>query len=42
MEMSVAARTIGVNANRLTDDIRLDPLSGTAVLNGVPVAVKAR
>ena len=24
-------------ANRLTDDLRLDPLSGNAVLNGVPV-----
>jgi hypothetical protein len=28
-----------VNVNRLTDDLRLDPLSGNAVLNGVPVEV---
>jgi hypothetical protein len=29
----------GANANLLTDDVRIDPLSGTAVLNGVPVEV---
>jgi anaerobic selenocysteine-containing dehydrogenase len=39
-EMAVAAAHAGVNANRLTDDIAVDPLSGTAVLNGVPVSVK--
>jgi anaerobic selenocysteine-containing dehydrogenase len=39
VELSVARRHAGVNANRLTDDLRVDPLSGTAVLNGVPVAV---
>jgi anaerobic selenocysteine-containing dehydrogenase len=39
VEMSVAAGTAGVNVNRLTDDLRLDPLSGTAVLNGVPVTI---
>jgi anaerobic selenocysteine-containing dehydrogenase len=38
-ELSVAHRHAGVNANRLTDDLRIDPLSGTAVLNGVPVTV---
>jgi anaerobic selenocysteine-containing dehydrogenase len=38
-ELSVARHHAGVNANRLTDDLRIDPLSGTAVLNGVPVAV---
>ena len=38
-ELSVARRHAGVNANRLTDDLRIDPLSGTAVLNGVPVTV---
>ena len=37
MEMSVAGEHAGVNTNRLTDDLRLDPLSGTAVLNGIPV-----
>jgi anaerobic selenocysteine-containing dehydrogenase len=41
VELSVAARTPGVNANRLTDDLRVDPLSGTAVLNGVPVTLEA-
>ena len=35
--LSVAREQAGVNVNRLTDDLRLDPLSGTAVLNGVPV-----
>jgi anaerobic selenocysteine-containing dehydrogenase len=39
VELSVARRHAGVNTNRLTDDLRLDPLSGTAVLNGVPVTV---
>lgn len=35
----VAVRAPGVNVNRLTDPARLDPLSGTAVLNGIPVTV---
>jgi hypothetical protein len=39
MEMSVAQRHAGVNSNRLTDDLSIDPLSGNAVLNGVPVRV---
>ncbi len=39
VELSVARVHAGVNANRLTDDLRVDPLSGTAVLNGVPVTV---
>jgi anaerobic selenocysteine-containing dehydrogenase len=38
-ELSVARRHAGVNSNLLTDDLRVDPLSGTAVLNGVPVRV---
>jgi anaerobic selenocysteine-containing dehydrogenase len=29
----------GVNANALTDDATLDPLTGTSVVNGVPVTV---
>ena len=37
--MAVAARHAGVNANVLTDDGQLDPLSGNAVLNGVPVTI---
>ncbi|MFF3459923.1 molybdopterin oxidoreductase family protein [Streptomyces sp. NPDC002730] len=35
--MSVAAARPGVNVNQLLDGSRLDPLSGTAVLNGFPV-----
>ncbi|MDN3293534.1 molybdopterin oxidoreductase family protein [Streptomyces ficellus] len=37
--MSVAAERPGVNVNQLLDGTRLDPLSGTAVLNGFPVHV---
>ena len=33
------ARTPGVNTNLLTDERALDPLSGNAVLNGIPVEV---
>jgi anaerobic selenocysteine-containing dehydrogenase len=38
-ELSVASRNAGVNSNILTDDLSIDPLSGTAVLNGVPVRI---
>ncbi|SHM54125.1 molybdopterin-dependent oxidoreductase [Cryptosporangium aurantiacum] len=37
----VAEQTSGVNANTLTDPDLLDALSGTAVLNGIPVEVGA-
>lgn len=37
--MRVAAQHPGVNVNSLYDDSLLDPLSGTSVLNGVPVQV---
>lgn len=37
--MSVAAAAPGVNVNQLLDGTLLDRLSGTAVLNGIPVAV---
>lgn len=37
--MAVAQRRPGVNSNILTDEAVLDPLSGNAVLNGIPVAV---
>ena len=37
--MRVAAAHPGVNTNLLCDEQRLDPLSGNAVLNGVPVTV---
>lgn len=36
---TVAARHAGVNSNLLTDPELLDPLSGNAVLNGIPVTV---
>lgn len=35
--LSVASATPGANVNQLLDGTRLDPLSGTAVLNGFPV-----
>ncbi len=37
--LSVASRRPGVNTNVLTDRSRIDPLSGNAVLNGIPVEV---
>ncbi|MDT9691601.1 molybdopterin oxidoreductase family protein [Streptomyces sp. P9(2023)] len=37
--LTVAAARPGVNVNQLLDGSRLDPLSGTAVLNGFPVEV---
>jgi hypothetical protein len=35
----VAAERAGVNSNILADHDAMDPLSGTSVLNGIPVAV---
>jgi hypothetical protein len=29
-----------VNSNILTDEAAMDPLSGTSVLNGIPVSVE--
>ena len=37
--LSVAARYPGVNVNLLVDEDDIDPLSGTSVLNGVPVSL---
>jgi anaerobic selenocysteine-containing dehydrogenase len=37
--LRVAAERAGVNSNILTDHHAMDPLSGTAVLNGIPVTV---
>ena len=37
---SVARDRPGVNSNILTDDQRLDPLSGTSVQNGIPVDIE--
>lgn len=38
--MRVAARHAGANSNVLADDAELDPVSGNAVLNGIPVRVE--
>jgi hypothetical protein len=38
--LGVAERHAGVNSNLLAEDDRFDPLSGTAVLNGIPVTVR--
>ena len=35
----VASGTTGVNCNSIVDDALFDPLTGNAVLNGVPVTV---
>jgi anaerobic selenocysteine-containing dehydrogenase len=39
MRLSVAARQPGVNSNELASDARVDQLSGTAVLTGIPVTL---
>lgn len=38
--MAVAGRHAGVNSNVLTGETDLDAVSGTAVLNGIPVEVR--
>jgi anaerobic selenocysteine-containing dehydrogenase len=40
VRLGVAGRHAGVNSNVLADEERFDPLSGTAVLNGIPVTVR--
>jgi anaerobic selenocysteine-containing dehydrogenase len=37
--LRVAAERAGVNSNVLADDRAIDPLSGTSVLNGIPVTL---
>jgi hypothetical protein len=39
--MRVAGATPGPNVNTLTDDLYVEPVLGTAVLNGVPVVIEA-
>jgi anaerobic selenocysteine-containing dehydrogenase len=39
-QLQIAARQPGVNSNLLADELALDPLSGNAVLNGIPVMVE--
>ena len=41
VEMSVARAHAGVNSNLLADEDLFDPVSGNAVLNGIPVSVSA-
>jgi hypothetical protein len=40
LRLSVAGRHPGASANDLTDELRIDPVSGNAALNGVPVSVE--
>jgi anaerobic selenocysteine-containing dehydrogenase len=39
-ELALAAARPGVNSNILTDDAELETLTGTAILNGIPVEVE--
>ena len=39
VEMAVASEHAGSNSNLLADETRVDPLSGNAVLNGIPVDI---
>jgi anaerobic selenocysteine-containing dehydrogenase len=39
VELAVARRYAGVNSNVLADEELIEPISGTAVLNGIPVEV---
>ena len=41
VRMGVAAAHAGVNSNVLADESMVEPLSGNAVLNGIPVEVSA-
>jgi hypothetical protein len=38
--MQIASEKSGTNTNILTDQEQMDPLSGNAVLNGIPVTVE--
>jgi anaerobic selenocysteine-containing dehydrogenase len=40
MDLSVAGEHAGTNSNVLTDELVLEPLSGTAILNGIPVELE--
>jgi hypothetical protein len=41
VQLRVAGERPGVSLNALLDDARRDPLSGNAVLSGMPVQVEA-
>jgi len=38
--LRVASAHPGVNSNLLADELAMDPLSGNAVLNGIPVTIE--
>jgi anaerobic selenocysteine-containing dehydrogenase len=38
--LRVAGKLAGPNANALTDELLVEPVTGTAILNGVPVTVE--
>jgi len=40
VRLRIATAHAGVNSNRLADEHALDPLSGNAVLNGIPITVE--
>ena len=40
VDLAVAAEHAGTNSNVLTDELALEPLSGTAILNGIPVELE--
>ena len=40
VQLAVAAAHAGVNSNLLADETLFDPISGNAVLNGIPVDVR--
>jgi anaerobic selenocysteine-containing dehydrogenase len=39
--MKISGATPGPNVNALTDDLLVEPVLGTAILNGVPVSLEA-
>lgn len=41
LRLGTAVEHAGVNSNALTDELVIEPLSGNAVLNGIPVRVEA-
>jgi anaerobic selenocysteine-containing dehydrogenase len=40
VRMQVAREHAGVNSNILTDELDIEPLTGTAILNGIPVVLE--
>jgi hypothetical protein len=40
VSLSVAGEHAGTNSNVLADELVLEPLSGAAVLNGIPVELE--